>query len=1239
MSSNNRNAPCPCGSGKKYKKCCLPKGAYEKTSNEQPDPIKAFLSKQNKALTLSAIAGLLLLPENHGKNLRLEKLAWYAAKYCTDEAQDFDIRAFQTFVGKHFAMDVMEDPAESVFTANVSFMQGNSVVFPGIEADSYDVLERLLLVIFQVKSDFPADYKHLIQGVVIVLLRISNTIARQAGYERYMAGKGIHRDSISFTRNLDAIRPYCFLPDIIFERQSEEVDISIESFHDFITTAADLAQTFNDVDDDNPLLSKPLVRVEGGYVLAVPTSLLTALIRYLFTQADNFGALDKLVSAYHQNNYESINQQLYGIGWRPAKRVLPAQEWSSYESLLRIDADLFGYLIYLPDRTDIDGEVIEERIQSVATSLTNSLGPSTKILLLLIAGLSGDQIRVMFGELPDNVQLIQFTSFDLHLLLNDSSIDRLTLWKFAKASTSAHKSMHIVSTDSLDSFSYFLDNQQSFFPSDDFYNGMLIDPGYAAEYRIKLIQSTDKHTAVQNVDGVWGHIQVETFAKYGPIYSPVQPSPESWLVLDYYSSPIWVKNSQARNLETRTTADRFAEAILYWLLHLPKLDTLVNIHDQLPLEIELIFDVKMIANDISEADLQSIDVTTISFELTLLNSFSFSLAIPWQLMKPLMSGGNIAEQLIMKQVLRGLNQLHHVVTGQEAFEEEMIDRIVVDGMSDPRQRMILIIPAHSDARSDPRWLPVKARDIPEADTSHLLQTLTSYLKPGTIVPTNIERTEDKNKLCHEIVAGLVGHIGTQLAPYNTAELVRYLMLKNEAIIYKREFDELLIPAQIACFSDYPTEVEKLKQSEKNLVQVALAVRCLIEFAAAVPSNGSKVITEDGIDELLAVMEQIFQWGAMSDAITMGLDDMEMGLLPSGRIGTDKSFFEEYLASFFHAYTEEQLTDHMEAFARQQEPDEPTSSPGRTSDDLVMNELDTAFEAQFEISLNEYIRLHFILAQIATSREVSVLRIEEEELFQAVVKLAPDYTRQAFDKAMHLLSLKPRKTLITPPHNYKRDDIYPWRYNRELSYIRRPIYKEIKENVTSYQFGFRHVMATLHNLLYLLHNGRFNDSKYTHLKTVSSRINNIKGREYRRQVYEWLHNHSTLRVIPHEVNIPDPEYGDIDVLAWDEVNHIVYSLECKNTVPAKNIYEMKGELDKYFGRDSDGGMIIKHVKRHQWLEQHPAQLRTWLSLSDSTQFTLHSIVITSVEIPAGYISKQKPPLSIVSFSSFKRRFQC
>jgi hypothetical protein len=38
MSNIGRNAPCPCGSGKKYKKCCL--GEYQLTENDLYNHLK-----------------------------------------------------------------------------------------------------------------------------------------------------------------------------------------------------------------------------------------------------------------------------------------------------------------------------------------------------------------------------------------------------------------------------------------------------------------------------------------------------------------------------------------------------------------------------------------------------------------------------------------------------------------------------------------------------------------------------------------------------------------------------------------------------------------------------------------------------------------------------------------------------------------------------------------------------------------------------------------------------------------------------------------------------------------------------------------------------------------------------------------------------------------------------------------------------------------------------------------------
>ncbi len=40
MAKTSRNAPCPCGSGKKYKKCCLPKEEAARVVTPQPDPAR-----------------------------------------------------------------------------------------------------------------------------------------------------------------------------------------------------------------------------------------------------------------------------------------------------------------------------------------------------------------------------------------------------------------------------------------------------------------------------------------------------------------------------------------------------------------------------------------------------------------------------------------------------------------------------------------------------------------------------------------------------------------------------------------------------------------------------------------------------------------------------------------------------------------------------------------------------------------------------------------------------------------------------------------------------------------------------------------------------------------------------------------------------------------------------------------------------------------------------------------------
>ena len=75
MSKIGRNQPCPCGSGKKFKKCCIDKPIQHSNINSNRKNSFEEFVKNNKSTSLLKFFSLLqVLPENHGKIVRLEDI-------------------------------------------------------------------------------------------------------------------------------------------------------------------------------------------------------------------------------------------------------------------------------------------------------------------------------------------------------------------------------------------------------------------------------------------------------------------------------------------------------------------------------------------------------------------------------------------------------------------------------------------------------------------------------------------------------------------------------------------------------------------------------------------------------------------------------------------------------------------------------------------------------------------------------------------------------------------------------------------------------------------------------------------------------------------------------------------------------------------------------------------------------------------------------------------------------------
>lgn len=142
----------------------------------------------------------------------------------------------------------------------------------------------------------------------------------------------------------------------------------------------------------------------------------------------------------------------------------------------------------------------------------------------------------------------------------------------------------------------------------------------------------------------------------------------------------------------------------------------------------------------------------------------------------------------------------------------------------------------------------------------------------------------------------------------------------------------------------------------------------------------------------------------------------------------------------------------------------------------------------------------------------------------------------------------------------------------------------------------------------------------------------------------MKKNSDLEVIGHEVKIQpgghitaEKNYGDVDVMAVDHKEKIVYSLECKNIVGARNIHEMKVELDLYLGREGQEAKakINKHLGRDTYLKEHPELVKAFLKLKEDG-YKVVSIVVASDEMPMTYIAKERLPLPVLSFSQLKEK---
>lgn len=1238
-----RNSPCPCGSGLKYKKCCgkiMPKYSPLKQ-------LEKFFEQYNKLELVSSLGGLQTCPENHSQIYRLEIATRLACKNSIG-TESIDPDNFKETINNHLSskglIGIQEDPSEGLFTDNIMFSEGNYTVYSGLSRTEPLIVQNLLTIIFLFEDDFPKNFRLSVYAAATCLLTISDEITKRNNQFRYNVSPNRWREDIEIpvTDKLHKVSK-----SMIFSQKELENIIPIDP--NYLTPfILPIGHQFFNVDNFlmNPLFRSPIVKIGDKFVVALPGSITATLRHFILIKSQQYGVTNLILEKLKDKMWFDILRYLDMMSMEFIDIDLPLEtvEFSCRDGVFRIDTDKLCYaLLITDDLTDYNleepfgtwdstsyAEFIDQRCEFITQWLIETIPDCNEVLILIIFGQIGRYGSIQITKQPLSSRIILMNYEELSVLAQTRECDNLTLWKFAKAADSLN---HPIFASFLDQYAFYLNNKHSFY-LDDPQEFLLMDPNslpnLGRALRIKVANLWDTHAAAHITKP---NAKVERLDENIPIYY-YEVTRER--LVEGYFQPIWVgvEDELYRKKQLRGICWDITSTISYWLWQLtpslqPHLKPLGN--NPIHIIVDLENPDEWMHSDLKETD----NAPNFSHNI---DDFIIHFKIPREIVSLMLRTDNLADRLILDKLLVTFNLLLKNKGISDTLNASERQRILDIHAPLGIKKHFLIINPVNGTSLNPENIP-NLRKIQEHDIEEQLNGLVAKLGDKS-PPVGVALDKKvKVKLCDDIVDMYYYDLKSILPKYKFKSLLDNLIGNNESICNKRANKKLKTGPAIGCYFDIQSKVEKDLLGVLEIERTALATRALIEIIAAEPPNGDQEISMEEMDQILAISYHIINWAMIRDDIHLDLTNVDLRILDSGRVGINKEELEDVWDPFRRSKTLENVELSLDNFKFYYKPE----NNSKKDSAKLKNEVDPAFKAEFGLSLTQIVEFNSVLINISFEQKSPATFMQMSKL-KDKIKKELDWSNEDFYTAINIFSLEKREKWEVPPIGFETIDIWPWRYNRQLSYLRRPliINSEINGDDPLIFWGPRHVEEAERNLVNLVMSGQYNVNEDTpeEMRSLVGSVINENGKKFNNEVKDWLKLNTSFElfsgvpIAPRKALNSNIDLGDVDVLAIDEENKIIFSIECKNIFYGRNPRQMKNEIEKFIGeKEEDNSWVKKHSKRHEWLVNNLNIVKSVYNLG-TEQFQVLSIILTAKEIPITYIRDLKLPF--ISFTSLKRK---
>ncbi|MBR1231698.1 hypothetical protein [Bradyrhizobium sp. AUGA SZCCT0182] len=1190
------------------------------------------------ALHLAAtFGGLLTVPELQSNCLRLEALV-----HLTLAIGDGQSNPNRKIVGRLFAeagkgrLGAKEDPAEDVFVTLIVTPRGDFRVLEGIWESAGFYLQRFVNFLELLPA---GDVANELREPVYALLRLSDVVCQRAALARYQLGSD-KRFEVLPASVLNTVSTWAEIVSFT-EADFKEHGIALEHLVEFGFPADQRAMLPFETIGNSTLERFPIVHRDGEFCFLLPTAASAAIRRYITEIMESIDHREAFIG-FLALEYGHLFGDIPLLGER---RGAPIEFQRTEDSLLagvtmEVDPGLFINVVFFVDplkdfaQDGLIGEMpdldklskdVKAWIESATDPACSSPGYRAGMTLLVGCGIGRGATRFPVPRLPKGWSFQAISAADLHTLCWLNDFNSLSMWRLLESERRLNELgvalfnmnglLNLVGwSRSLDGHLVPHDDIPDEFAKDDLNGTIVVEQNALRGVRAAVLHFIDPHCA-QTRDGRWLKLHKEGRSIFKednrePSYYAYDGRGSGDFPLTAYESPshVWWCDLDMADKSARPFAQDRMRMLQMWLCRgVPVMERVLAGLPAGPLSLKCTFQgqpgnkegignrARLTFEDAKAAITPSIDHANATVTLTVGPRFEEALFHP----------ENIAERALVECLLESFAAL----AGQDLSDPEryaLLGEIVPNVHA--RQAHVVLAARFRDFVRDSVWVaPVT---IDEDDDAFLKLGLGWRLRKRA-EGSNIVGKQACLSYLNPLVELLEDEICQELRQLDRRSVIGTVLLNHESAAADGDNWSRTAAAVLALHNDQVATRDTMTKREADRTTVFIASRILIEFAICeCPLVGGRGMGKLDLSRLMAKIMMVHRLGGWSDAIRWDGMEPRLRITPLGDVHANFAFYDGILAPFARVASNLRVDDDVSSYAEGFEeveaiPTDPNPWPAAFWQ---------AWEEETGGTFDEMRKFLDIVEDNVLKTGRAIVSIKQSQLlgfFGGETAVSSLVARRIVEN----LTLASRSRWRAVPDGFDEKDRFPWRFRRRLSVLRRPLIQIDLSDDPTFVLAPGLVREAVVYMIGNYHRGDFPRWQLKpKMKSWAGSSRHKMGSAFAQKVAERLTELGWKTAVEKKVTEIlragfDRDYGDVDVLAWNDATGRLLLCECKDLQYRKTEGEIAEQLSDYRGEIDDKGKrddLRKHLDRIDLITGHLPKLQAYVSMSETPLVEGHLI---------------------------------